>query len=575
MPKSKAVRDRLAAVHGAAEVALGDRAAELARMKAADPEALRAAARKQRAIALARTDVNAFIEYVLSRPDGGAVKQGAIHREWQALADVHERLLVVAPRGHWKTGQFAIGRVLFLLGRNPNELIKIICQSDRKATKRLSEIRDHLKSNPRLREVFPHLGESSQDTQDREWNKHLITVNRTLRSPDPSIEAMGITSSASGDRATVLIFDDVVDRRNAITLPRVREAIKASFDDWYNLLLPTGRAIYICTLWHKGDLSHALIANPEWSVAWYEIDLATLGSTVRLPDGTERRSPLPLWGDACGGPWSTEALAKRRKVIGERQFARGFGNRPAADEERHVKPEWIHYCGDKIPDSWPRLLALDLAPTAQGTSDPTGFAILAVSPPPPEVAPAEDDGDLDRALAFEQVEALEAPPPEIRVEAGWHERLTWPEKISRVKALHEKFGFEWIVVELAAGGHEFAEHLLSTSNLPIRGVKVGSTNKAIRLDRITPYLENEIVTFDARLDPRVVENKRDRGCLVEELVEFPLYDTDNILDAFVHGVRFATVVYEHIGGQVEDGDHDPENADDRERGVTDGSVLIF
>jgi len=541
-------------------------AAQLAQLRASNPEAFAAAARHAQHLARCREDVNEFIEYVLSRPDGGPVRQGAIHREWQELAARFERLLVVAPRGHWKTGQFAIGRVLWLLGRDPNELIKIVCQSDRKATKRLSEIRDHLASNARLHEVFPHLGISGKNTQDREWNKHLITVNRKLRSPDPSIEAMGITSSASGDRATVLVFDDVVDRRNAITLPRVREAIKSSFDDWYNLLLPNGRAIYICTLWHKGDLSHALISNPEWSVAWYEIDLATLGSFVKLPDGTERRSTLPLWGDADGGPWSTAALAKRRKVIGERQFARGFGNRPSADEDRHVKGEWIRFHTEPAPAEWPRLLALDLAPSTAGYADATGFALLAVSPSGEEEATVDEEGN--------RTEAPPALPPQIRVEDGWHERLTWPEKLARVRQLYERIRPEWIVVELAAGGREFAEHLLTTTTLPIRGVKVGSTNKALRLDRVTPYMENGVITFATKLDPRNISDVRDRGSLVDELLEFPVGDSDDILDAFVHGVRFATVVYEHFAGPEDDED-DPDDHDDKARDRAGGSLLLF
>ena len=159
---------------------LGGRTTE----KQHSPEFLRALARRKAHIEEARHDVNNFIEYVFERPDGRPARQGRIHREWQQLADMHARLMIVAPRHHWKTGQ-AQGRTLFKLGRNVNELIKLLCQSDKKAIKRLSEIRTHLKDNDSLHRVFPHL----HINRCVEINKHMVTFERQRRSLTVTIAA--------------------------------------------------------------------------------------------------------------------------------------------------------------------------------------------------------------------------------------------------------------------------------------------------------------------------------------------------------------------------------------------------
>lgn len=514
------------------------------------PEFLRALARREAHVAEARNNVNAFVEYVFTTPEGKQARQGQIHREWQDLADVYQRLVVIAPRGHWKTGQFAIARPLFVLGQSPDELVKIVCQSDRKAVKRLSEIREHLKNNDSLHRVFPHLKVTGRES-DLEWNKHLVTVHRTRRSPDPSIEALGVTSSASGDRATYIVFDDVVDRRNAITLPRVRESIKHSFDDWINLLLPGGRVLYIATLWHHADLTHALLKNPEYSVAWYEINPDTLGSFVRLPDGTERRSDFALWGEADGGPWTREELRRRKRELGSRRFARGFSNRPTADDELRVKPEWIRFWRGAPPDHWDTVLAFDFASSQSPTADWTGVVELAVNPDAPDVS----------------------------VVNAFRDKLTFPEKLALVKTLVKNKRPRWVVVELAGGGREVAEQLIRTTRLGrlVRGVKPRGS-KGERLDRVTPLIERGIVTFNPELDPLRLNAKNaaeERGSVIDELTGFPIAESDDLLDALVHGLRFVSVVYDSLDESPEDENDDPD-LDERERNVEESSsVLLF
>jgi hypothetical protein len=403
----------------------------------------------------ARRDPNVFIEYVFKHYDRETKThvpfvQGWMHRQWQALMGIHDRLIIVAPRSHGKTTN-VVARVLWELGNDPNHIIKIVCQSNAKAVKRLTAIRTHMKNNKRLHEVFPHLSEKAvQEQSSSEWNKHQVTVERTISSPDPSIEALGITSSASGDRATIIVADDVVDRRNAITLPKVRKQIKDAWDDWVNLIDGAGGKIwYICTLWHEEALTSELMKTPGWAVGWYEIT-NSLGCFVELPDGRTHRASYPLWGwdpscpvhrapgdvyerperDArcrCGA-WTKPRLEARKRELGPRKFARGFSNRPITSGERVVHPDWIHwYEGDLYrgePDDWLWYVCIDSAESIEGQAAWTGVAIGAVNP---------ENGHV---LIWD----------------GYHEKLMFPHKVQMVKDLYKELRPEVIIIELAGGG---------------------------------------------------------------------------------------------------------------------------
>lgn len=196
----------------------------------------------------AREDFNVFCVYVFG------LTPTWFHREWSAAANTHQRLLIVAPRYHAKT-QWSVMRLAWLLGRNPNLRIKIVAQSDSKARERLFQVRDALEHNERLRRVFPHL----TPAQGGDWTKSKIVLARTISAKDASLEALGITSTATGGRADLILFDDVVDLRNAVQMPQMRETIKLLFKSvWSNMLGPESKAIYICTKWHQ------CIPSDEW-----------------------------------------------------------------------------------------------------------------------------------------------------------------------------------------------------------------------------------------------------------------------------------------------------------------------
>lgn len=298
---------------------------------------------RNKAAAKARDDFNAFMEYCfIDTTTLMPVKQGGVHKEWDAHISKTDRALIIAPREHGKTEQIAIGRVLWELGRAPNLRVKIVCQDDGTAIKRLSAVKLHIIANPLLHDVFPSLRPSRLVDN---WAKQSMTVEREGQDKDPSCEALGVLSTGTGGRVDLFIFDDVVDFRNAIAQPALRPMIIETFENvWINLMAKGSRAIYIATPWHQDDLTANLENSGNWSV-------------LKMPIPLEIKS---IWPEQ----WSVERLERRKREIGNRAFNRGFHLISQTDEDKEfpsfdecIRPE---YELADIPGDWKRVAGVDL-----------------------------------------------------------------------------------------------------------------------------------------------------------------------------------------------------------------------
>jgi phage terminase large subunit-like protein len=436
----------------------------------------------------AREEFPAFVEYCFwDERTGRPLQMQWFHDEWSTAMDTEDRLVIVAPRDHGKTTQ-VVARVLWELGRDPNLRIKIVCASDGKAIERLFEVTQQLE-NPRVREVFPGL--SAADSG--EWSKHKIVVKRTARHRDASVEALGITSTATGGRADLLIADDVVDRRNALSMPALREQIKHAWkSDWTNLLEPHGRIWYICTLWNKADLSHELLGNAAFRKLF-----------AAVPDDFGA-----LWPDK----WPEAELRARHVEIGSVEFNRAFRNVASDAEEGLVKPGWIQYSDlSRLPAFDERLDELVFF-----TSYDTAVAVT----------------DLNDYSASVTV-AVDTATGMVYVVDAWHGRITVKHQAARVWEEFERFRPFRILIE-KAGQSTLDEWVLNEHPDLIGIVEVTKprVSKAARLLGVTPLLEAGRVTFSHHLDPNRPTYDPGRGSVVHELIDFPFGRNDDLVDSF-------------------------------------------
>lgn len=263
-----------------------------------------------------RTSFHPFVEFVMRDEEGFSLKQATIHRLWHLHAEwcwkVGRIPAILAPFGHGKTSQMTIGRTAFEIGQDVNARTKIVCQNDQKAMERVMGISAMI-SSARYRAVFPGVRPVSNQKASKakiqsKWTQHEVFLDRPGFSIDPSIQAAGVLSAGTGGRADLLVFDDVVDQRNAIDEPALRQKIIDNIDNvWMHRLEPSGRVLFIGTPWHQADFTHVILNRPAWCVLrqWISEDFKRVEQEVyNAPDGY----PIP---SAIRGP----SLALARLVV--------------------------------------------------------------------------------------------------------------------------------------------------------------------------------------------------------------------------------------------------------------------
>ena len=252
------------------------------------------------------------------------------------------------------TEQVVIGRALSFLGENRNYRIQIICNTDENAKSRVAAISKYIEQDEDYHLIYPDV----KPDYNAEWTKHKIMVQRESFSKDGSIEAWGITTSGTGSRADIQIYDDPVDMRNAILNPALRLVVKESMKNvWLSRLVEDGFAIYIATVWHNDDLTHEIMANPEWN--FLVMKVSEDFSCIECESCFKNKYNIPLW----TSKWSSDKLKQQARVIGNKAFDRGYRQKALSDEDKTFPSSYKIFRNDVgsdfIQPDWARCVGID------------------------------------------------------------------------------------------------------------------------------------------------------------------------------------------------------------------------
>jgi len=153
------------------------------------------------------------------------------------LQEGHKRSQLEALRGigkTWITGAYVCWRLL----RNPNEKILIVSQSGAHSDNIAIFIRNLIDSMP----ILEHL----QPRPDQRSSVISFDVNGCDISVQPSVKSLGITSQLQGNRASLLISDDVEGQQNSATEKRRQDLLKQVAE--YEAILQTDAKSQILVL---------------------------------------------------------------------------------------------------------------------------------------------------------------------------------------------------------------------------------------------------------------------------------------------------------------------------------------
>lgn len=244
-----------------------------------------------------------------------------------------KKLLILLPRGTFKSSIITIGYTLWRIAQNPDQRSLIANATYPMAVQFLGQIKNHLSQNETYRTVFGDLTSAADS-----WSESKIAVARPgggLHHKEPTVWAQGITSNITGSHYNFAVLDDVVARENIGTKDQI-EKVKNFYKDSLDLVdANLGGHKEICiigTTWHWGDL-YAWIQDPKNGI----IDDFKV---LRLPayEGEWGKGKL-LFPARLG--WKQMRELKRSQ--GNYHFSAQYMLNPVPEEDQVFKPPFKHF----------------------------------------------------------------------------------------------------------------------------------------------------------------------------------------------------------------------------------------
>jgi predicted phage terminase large subunit-like protein len=412
-----------------------------------------------------------------------------------------KRLLLVIPRGHFKTSIGTVGYTIWSLIRNPNERIMINSSTATNAERMLGEVKAQFESNELLRWAFPELIPNFNDRQVL-WNSQSINIIRSNTYKDPSVDTAGVGAKVAGRHCTIKIGDDLVGEQAAESLEEMQKVL-----NWFELsesLLENPKENIdrqICTRWHfTSDVAAYIMAKDSRYVK-------VIRSAIE--DGQ------PIFPQRFALDTLEEMRERKPKI-----FAMQYMNHPMAEEDLIFKPEWLKYYGvgaegTLVPEDGSgevdvskltRYLRLDPALSTDPAACRSAFIV--------------DGVDTKNRIFLLEVVAKRADPPAL-LEMLFNLIEKWkPHVFGMEEVLFQRVFKMWFLRECARRGIHIPTRQLKTST---------KISKDQRISGVSHYFQGGAVYI------RRSENK-----FLEEYTTFPLGETKDILDAFSYGPQMWT-----------------------------------
>ncbi len=309
-----------------------------------------------------------FNKYVLGVEEGKQ-KLMPFHKELCNFVtdDMKRKKLILYPRGHLKSTLITIGYSTWRIIKNPNVRGLVLNATWQMAVDFLTEIKRHLRENPRLLELYGDVTENAP-----EWSADRITLSRTDRNiKGPTMWATGIESNLVGSHPDFIIFDDVVNRDNTTTKEQM-EKIVLRYKDALDLLEPGGALIIIGTKWDYSDLYSWILEREKTTFKAYDVMVkkAYTGDLMN-PSGFEA-----LWPDK----FSRNELLSRQREEGWRHFSAQYLNEIIPEEDAEFRREWFQYYDveDIRGKQMQTIAAIDPAISLKKDADFTGIGVVGI-----------------------------------------------------------------------------------------------------------------------------------------------------------------------------------------------------
>jgi len=260
-----------------------------------------------------------------------------LHREFCdfIMDPTHKKKIGLMPRGHFKTSISNISYVPWRIVKDPNIKILLYSGLRDKAKGMLAPIRNILANHPRFVRRFGSFEGS------RVWNKSEILVRQAERNQIDNtytVETSGVDEAVTSKHFDLIIFDDVVTRKNAKELSQ-RLKVKEAFDEAVDSLLkPDGEVIVLGTIWHFDDLYIDILDNDNYDSGGEYL--------VYKRSAWEGYKDLDhLWdeGHAIMPTFYTKEILKKKEKKNEYLFWCNWLNIPRVSKNKPLNYQWLEF----------------------------------------------------------------------------------------------------------------------------------------------------------------------------------------------------------------------------------------
>lgn len=437
----------------------------------------------------------------------GRVTFSEVHYEWARLAERWKtqdpepqeiRDAIIAPRETGKSTWWFLILPLWAAANGYRRFAIAFAHADAQAAGHLQSFKNELDRNVILRNDYPDLCEparkpsSGATLADRQGMLH---TKSGFTFAAKGIDSATLGAKVNEARPDLLIFDDVEPPEADYSAERARKRLGTITDAMLPLNI-RACVIMVGTVTMPGSIMHQLVKSANGTLEpdegkWIKDEKIVAHHyrpIVIEDDGSERS----VWPEK----WPLDWLQGMRHT---RSYAKNYDNDPMGmDGDYWTADDFRYETLDPPATRW--ILQLDPAVTTKGTSDFTGWAVVAYSP------------------VVRRVEVVDAGQVRLSGEALRAFVLRTLAKHERIKAVR---------VEVNQGGDLWYTAL---HNLPVK--LLVHTSKESKEVRFSYALE-----FYQRGGGMVVH--RDRLRIAEEqMVSFPRAPYDDVADAVVSGVLF-------------------------------------
>lgn len=262
------------------------------------------------------------------------------HKDWCEALQRYPRILLLSPRGSYKSTVVSISYPLWLLINDHNFRIFIRSGTDTLAKSFLREIKGHIEHNKKFQYLF-----GKWQTETKHWQETSIIVPRSRYMKEVSIAVAGIGTNAVSQHYDVIIDDDIVNRQN-VESSEQREKVMRAYKDDFGLLSPDGQNVVAGTRWHNQDIYGKLLGNRDYKQLLFR---------------SHREDGSLLFPKVL----SEEFLQGRKKDMGTALFLSQYENNPQALQGMMFKRQWFEIV-EEVPANLNKVRYWDLAATEVG-----------------------------------------------------------------------------------------------------------------------------------------------------------------------------------------------------------------